>query len=236
MSRFINRYIKSRRASGFFLLAFIAATPFLFSAVAKKRERLFLPDQKNKWHTWLAQSGRNNDPKQVFRFEGNVLHVSGEEFGYIVTAKKYRNFHLTLRFKWGEKKYPPREKEKRDAGILYHVNFYNGDKIWPRSLECQVQEGDCGDFWMTDSTTIVQNDTLTPPRNWFRVIKIRDAEKPNGEWNKVEVKVKDGRITHLVKGQVVNTAGLGNTKEGHILLQSEGAEIFYRDVQVEEYD
>ena len=37
---------------------------------------------------------------------------------------------------------------------MYHVILYSGDKVWPRSLEYQVQEGDCGDFWMTDSTTI----------------------------------------------------------------------------------
>ncbi|MEO8405902.1 MAG: DUF1080 domain-containing protein, partial [Chitinophagaceae bacterium] len=136
--------------------------------------------------------------------------------------------------KWGEKKYPPRDKDKRDAGVLYHINLYSGDKVWPRSLEYQIQEGDCGDFWMTDSTTIVYKDTLTVPKNWLRAIKLKDAEKPTGEWNKVEVIVKDGMITHLLNGEVVNKAGLGNTKEGNILIQCEGAEIFYRNAEIEE--
>ena len=108
----------------------------------------------------------------------------GQDFAYIATEKKYSKFRLTLEFKWGEKKYPPRENAKRDAGILYHVDLYSGDKIWPRSLEYQIQEGDCGDFWMTDSTTIIHNDTLTThQKNEFNVIKTKNAEKTKGTWN-----------------------------------------------------
>lgn len=218
--------------TGFPALVIMAAVPFLFFSLPKKKTRLFLPDKKGEWHTWLAKSGKN-DPKNVFQFEDGVLHVSGEDFGYIVTEKKYSNFHFTVEFKWGEKKYPPREKEKRDGGILYHIDFYNGDKVWPRSLEYQVQEGDCGDFWMTDSTTIIYKDTLTLPQKGLRAIKLKDAEKPNGQWNKAEVIVQNGRITHLLNGEVVNKGALGNTRDGYLLLQSEGAELYYRNAEVE---
>ncbi len=218
------------------VIALTAVIPFLFSYTSKNKERLFLPDKKNEWYTWMEKSGRNNDPKNVFHFEKKVLHVSGEVVGYIATIKKYSDFHLTLQFKWGTKKYPPRLNEKRDGGVLYHVNFYSGDKIWPRSLEYQIQEGDCGDFWMTDSTTIIFHDTLTVPKPWLRGTKFKDAEKPNGEWNKCEVIVKDGSITHIINGVVVNWGKLGNTKEGHIVLQSEWAEIYYKDVVVEELE
>jgi hypothetical protein len=222
------------RHNNFFCgIVVIAATSLLFFPAKQKKTKLFLPGQKSEWHTWLSRS-KNQDPGKVFQFEGDVLHVSGEEFGYITTEKKYRDFHFTVEFKWGEKKYPPRENAKRDAGIMYHVILYSGDKIWPRSLEYQVQEGDCGDFWMTDSTTIRYRDTLTPLRNSFRVAKIKDAEKPNGQWNKAEVIVKNGKITHLLNGEIVITAELGNTREGTLLLQSEGAELFYRNAEVEE--
>jgi hypothetical protein len=223
--------MREKKLSGILLIT--AAIPFLVSLKQPMKEKLFLPNQKGQWYTWLTQS-KKEDPKKVFQFDGDILHVSGEEFGYITTVKKYGDFHFTVEFKWGEKKYPPRMNAKRDAGIMYHVMFYSGDKIWPRSLEYQVQEGDCGDFWMTDSTTIRYNDTLTPSRNSFRVAKVRDAEKPNGQWNKAEVIVKDGKITHLLNGEVVITASLGNTREGTILLQSEGAELFYRNAEVEE--
>ena len=198
------------------------------------QKKIFEPDKKTEWYTYTSKTGKNNDSLKVFQFEKDVLHVSGEVTGYIATIKKYSDFHFTVEFKWGEKRYPPRENQKRDAGILYHVNFYSGDKIWPRSLEYQIQEGDCGDFWMTDSTTIIHSDTLTQPMRGLRVIKLKDAEKPKGEWNKAEVIVQNGNITHILNGEIVNTGKLGNTKEGNILLQSEFAEVYYRNMQVEE--
>jgi hypothetical protein len=217
------------------IIKLTAVAAFLFSHVATSaQQKIFLPGSKNEWYTFTSQSGKNNDTANVFLFEKDILHVSGAETGYIATKKKYGNFHFTVEFKWGEKKYPPRENEKRDAGILYHVDLYSGDKVWPRSLEYQVQESDCGDFWMTDSTTIIFHDTLTKPKNWLRAAKSKDAEKPNGEWNKAEVIVENGTITHIINGEIVNSGKLGNTKEGHILLQSEYAEIYYRNMMVEE--
>ncbi len=216
-------------------ISFTLVLPLFLLSPPKKKTKLFLPNKKAEWHTFLNGGvGKNNDPKNVFVFEGDVLHVSGNGFGYITTEKNYGDFHFTVEFKWGEKRYPPRENAKRDAGIMYHVILYSGDKVWPRSLEYQIQEGDCGDFWMTDSTTIRHADSLTTAVRSLRIIKSKDAEKPKGEWNKAEVIVKKGKITHLLNGEIVNEGGLGNTKTGNILLQSEGAEIYYRNAVVEE--
>lgn len=217
-------------------LFLLAVFFFLASILLQAQKKIFTPENKNEWYTYVIGDGKDNDTHKVFQFEKEVLHVSGELVGYMATKKKYGNFHFTVEFKWGEKRYPPRENQKRDAGILYHVDLYSGDKIWPRSLEYQIQEGDCGDFWMTDSTTIIFNDTLTQPKNWLRAAKTKDAEKPYGEWNKAEVIVKDGNITHLLNGEIVNTAKLGNTKNGGIVLQSEYAEIYYRNMRVKELD
>jgi hypothetical protein len=212
------------------LLLLIVSGSFI---TQKKKTKLFLPGNKSEWYTWLEKSGKNNDPKKVFRFEGNILHVSGEEFGYICTEKKYSNFKLTFQFKWGEKKFSPRENEKRDAGVLYLANHYKGDKIWPRSFEFQIQEGDCGDFWMTDSTTIMYKGQITPSERWHREIKYSDTEKPNGQWNKVEIIISNGKITHLLNGVIVNEGTDPSIKEGYIILQSEGAEIYYRNTELE---
>jgi hypothetical protein len=195
---------------------------------------IFQPSDSTGWHIYTSRNG-NSDPQKVFSFEDGTIHVSGQDFGYLITNKQYANFHFIVEFKWGEKKYPPRENAKRDAGILYHADIYNGDKIWPRSLEFQIQEGDCGDFWMTDSTTITLADTLTTRAEAFRVEKTKDAEKPYGEWNVAEVIVKDGFIVHMLNRQMVNIARSGNTSTGYIVLQSEGAEIFYRKPRIREY-
>lgn len=215
------------------LALLFAMLPFCF-LTAQKKEQLFRPNDKDAWYSYTPESGRNNDTGNVFDVGKKKIHVSGKEFGYLSTKKSYGDFHLSLEFKWGEKKYPPRENAKRDAGILYHVDYYDGDIIWPRSLEYQIQEGDCGDFWMTDSTTIVYKGMMTKPGENINAVKTLDAEKPHGKWNKAEVIVKGGEITHLLNGKVVNTGSLGSTKSGQIVIQSEGAELYYRNIVVEE--
>jgi len=171
---------------------------------------------------------RNSDPEGIFKVKDGLIHVLGKEFGYIATEKEYDDFHLTVEFKWGDLKFAPRLDKRRDSGILYRFPADKEDKVWPHSLECQIQEGDCGDFWMVSGTTIVAGGATQD--RYFQ--KTRDAEKATGEWNTVEVIADGGRCTHLVNGVVVNEGTEASVSRGRIVLQSEGAEIFYRKVEL----
>src|SRR5260370_12446040 len=57
-------------------------------------------DLKN-FDTFLTGTGLNSDPGHVFQLENGVIHVSGKEFGYLITKKSYQNFYLRSSFKWG---------------------------------------------------------------------------------------------------------------------------------------
>jgi 3-keto-disaccharide hydrolase len=107
--------------------------------------------------TFLQSHGLNNDPDQVFRVEKAVVHVSGKEFGYIITKQEFSNYYLRAEFKWGEGTYAPREGHARDSGVLYHVQ--GPQKVWPTSIEFQILEGGTGDFWLTDGGAITANGT-----------------------------------------------------------------------------
>ena len=186
------------------------------------------------WYTYLTDHGKNDDPDRVFQIENGMLHISGQSFGYLASEKSYANFHFTAEFKWGEKKYPPRENEKRDNGICYYVPLEMPDKVWPLSVEFQVQEGDCGDFWLIEGSTIIVNGERTVSKDYQRVPKILDAEKPTGEWNIIEIIAKDGKLIHKINGVIVNQGTECSEHSGRILIQSEGAEIFYRSIAIEE--
>ena len=73
------------------------------------------------WYTFLKTKGKNNDPDTVFSVNNGLLKITGKEFGYIITERSFDNFHLVVEFRWGEKKYPPRENKVRDNGICYYV-------------------------------------------------------------------------------------------------------------------
>ena len=217
----------------YFSCCFTLLAVLLFSSsVAQEFKPLFNGKNIDGWYTFLRTKGKNNDPDTVFSVNNGLLKITGKEFGYIITEKKYSDFHLVVEFKWGEKKYPPRETRVRDNGICYHV--VDTDKVWPRSVECQIQEGDCGDFWLIDSVTAVVDGVRTLPSKNQRLVKKKDAEKPTGEWNRIEVISKKGKCTHIVNGEVVNEVDDASRTSGRILIQSEGAEIYYRKIELKE--
>ena len=79
--------------------------------------------------------GSDRDPLKVFTVVGNVdgrpaIRISGEVFGELRTKGAFKDYHLKLQFKWGEKKWPPRDRPEtpRDSGLLYHVH----NRAWSR--------------------------------------------------------------------------------------------------------
>jgi hypothetical protein len=60
----------------------------------------------------------------------------------------------------------------------------------------------------------------------------RDVEKPAGEWNRTEVICDGDSITNIVNGYVVNAATKSSLTKGKIIIQSEGAEILFRKIEV----
>jgi hypothetical protein len=195
---------------------------------------------------FVRTKGLNSDPDGVFRVENGVVHVSGTEHGYFITKESFRNYRLHAEFKWGEGTFGERAGKARDSGILYHTQGPN--KVWPRSLELQIQEGATGDFWMTDSAAVTGRDgvRVIGPRGssrpifrfgrgaWRDVAGYRDPngdpERPHGEWNEVEVIARGDTVRHYVNGKLVNEGMHPFPSEGKIVFQSEGAELYFRNI------
>ena len=102
-------------------------------------------------YTFLQDTQRA-DPRRVFRVTNGQLHVTGDGLGSLITNKEYRDYHLVLEFKWGEKTYRDRQNKTKDTGLLIHSQGadggYNG--IWMPSFEVQIIEGGMGDFIMVN--------------------------------------------------------------------------------------
>lgn len=60
----------------------------------------------------------------------------------------------------------------------------------------------------------------------------KDVESPFGEWTRLETICKDDTFTILVNGQVVNKATDLNVTSGRILIQTEGAEMWVRKIEL----
>ena len=90
-------------------------------------------DLKN-FDTFLKSTGLNSDSEGVFRVEKGEIHVSGKEFGYLITKNTYQNFYLRAEFKWGEGTYGSREGKARDSGILYNVQGEQKSPVPPSMI------------------------------------------------------------------------------------------------------
>lgn len=194
--------------------------------------------------TVLKTHGMNHDPEGVFQVKDGVLHISGSEFGYVITRKEFENYYLRAEFKWGTATYAPRASQTRDSGILYHVT--GPLNVWPRAIEFQIQEGGTGDIWLVEGPSLTVHGKGVK-KDWpcfdrlgkgpFKDITgYRDptgeVEKPRGEWNLLELIADHDRVTYLVNGKLVNEGEGADPARGRILIQSEGAEVFFRNVEL----
>jgi hypothetical protein len=213
-----------------------------------KAEVLFNGKDLSHFDTFIKSTGLNADPAHIFAVENGVIHVSGKEMGYIITRQEYKNYYLRAEFKWGEGTFAPRAGQARDSGILYNIQGEN--KVWPRSVEFQINEGCTGDFWMTDGAALTGKDgqRVTGPTGsalkidrfnkgeFKNVTGYRDPtnelEKPHGQWNVVEMVNRDGHVWQYVNGKLANEGTDAFPTTGKILFQSEGAEIFFRKIKL----
>jgi hypothetical protein len=193
---------------------------------------------------------------------GLVLRISGEVYGCLFTRQSYENYHLRLQVKWGKDKYEPRINKLKDSGILYHSIGEAGAEYWRSwmlSQEFQVMEGHMGDFWCQANSAIdirsfpsesVMNRVADEKQPFgtfkkgtdFYCMRSGNYESPAGEWTTLELICYEGKSLHIVNGHVVmvlkdSRYTLPDQKEvpltrGRIQLQSEAAEVFYRNIQI----
>jgi geranylgeranyl transferase type-2 subunit beta len=107
--------------------------------------KLFNGKDKSGLYSWLKGSG-HKDPKKVFTVLDGLIHVSGEDLGYLAAEKEYRDYHLIVEYKWGEKTYG--SKTVRNSGILLHAIGPDGGAggTWMSCIECQLAQGCVGDL------------------------------------------------------------------------------------------
>ncbi len=194
-----------------------------------------------------------------------IIRISGEGWGAISTIKEYENYHFQLKFKWGDLSWGQKKNKKKDSGLLYHcVGPHGADYgAWMRSQEFQIEEGNCGEYWgvaggMEDIPAIqnADSDYVYNPAgkvytfsanspNGRHCRKAIDAEKPSGEWNTLDLYCYGDTSVHVINGKVMmvlyNSGQLENGKalplvKGKLQIQSEGAEVFYKDIKIQPVD
>lgn len=234
--------------------------------------RLFNGKDLSGFYPWLKKTGRE-DPSGVFRVVDGMIRASDDDLGYLATERSYKDYRLTLEYKWGRRN--PRDKYVRNSGVLLHGTGPDGSAggVWMTSIECQLAQGCEGDLIVIPGKTaegkpfpaIITSHTVTAADGrtrwdpsgkptvysgkqfWWskhqvgfkELIDTRgrdDVASPLGEWTRVECICAGKRITIKVNGQIVNACFDAHPAEGEILLQTEGHEVYFRNVELHPLD
>jgi len=200
---------------------------------------------------------------EIFKVEDGAIRVYGDAADQstqarytLVTVGRYRKYKLWLEYKWGTKKFAPYTdlvRYPRDAGVLFHLHGAT-QQVWPPSIEFQIKDGTTGDIFAIyarctsladDGGTVFVSaaaggtEKLVNGSNGF----VQHGRSENFEvpdWNQLLLEVDGGTATFSVNGHVVNQVLSVMDKTGSpvasgaIALQAEHAEVYYRNIELQE--
>ena len=137
-------------------------------------------------------------------------------------------------------------------------------RAWMLGQEFQVMEGHIGDYWSLANSAI-DVKAFIPEGNMNSVadysqsflpigsgtgnsgfcLRTLNNETPNNGWTTVELICFKGKSLHIVNGKVVMVLANSRYRDGNkdvpmtkgkIQIQSEAAEVFYKDIQIQPID
>ena len=175
--------------------------------------------------TWMVRDG--------------LLICSGHPIGVMRSEKQYENFILHIEWRHME--------PGGNSGVFVWSNAQPvPGKRLPDGVEVQMLELDWVNLNKRDGKKppvayvhgelFGVNGVETVPDNprGRRSKSIENRAKGRGEWNVYDVVAVDGVIKLSVNGKFVNGISRSTQKKGYLCLESEGAEIHFRNIQIME--
>jgi hypothetical protein len=223
------------------LQIFIALTLGLHSIVHAQNSSLKfgkesgLEQKKATQITWIPV---NTDP-DTWTLRKDELICSGKPIGVMRSEKQYENFILHVEwmhmeaggnsgvFIWSDAK--PGESNRLPNGVevqmleLDWVNLNKRDGVTPPIAYVQGEL-----FGVGGVQTVPDNPRGT------RSMSLEGRCKGKGEWNTYDVVCVDGTVKLSINGKFVNGLSKASQKKGYLCLESEGAEIHFRNFSITE--
>lgn len=161
-----------------------------------------------------------------------MIHSSGKPICELRTDRMYENFILELEYQ--------HLVAGGNAGV-----FIWGDAItargqpFVRAIEVQVLDGRNTDNYTSHGDVFpIHGAKMTPdrphPGGWDRSLPSERRAKPAGEWNHYRITARNGTLKLAVNGKEVSGGYDISPRKGYIHLESEGGEVLYRNIRIQE--
>ncbi len=199
-------------------------------------KQLFNGRDLSGWHVDVPDMDRTDTVvRNPFIVRDSLLVSLGTPNGHLITDSVYENYRLEVQYRF--------VGEPGNCGVLVHASTPRAlYKMFPKSLEVQMEHGNAGDFWciVEDIKVPEMEKRRGPKENWGitegkerRVVNLTDnSEKPLGEWNTMIIECKGNTIKVWENGDLVNDGFDCTVNKGNIAVQAEGAEVEFRKIEM----
>ena len=212
-----------------FLFLSVISSGVLFS------ESLFNGKDLSGWTMDVPALDKKPNLAKPFTVRNGMLVSLGKPAGHLLTEKEYANYRLEVEYRFAGK--------PGNCGVLVHASkLRNLYKMYPKSIEVQMNHQHAGDFWC-----IVENIKVPdmekrrgPKKNWGitegkarRILNLTDgSENPVGEWNAMTIECSGHEVKVWVNGDLVNHGFDCTAKSGKLSIQAEGSEVEFRKLDI----
>ncbi len=181
-----------------------------------------------------------NTAKDTWSVRDGLLVCTGRPIGVMRTEKQYENF--VLHIEWRHM-----EAGGNSGTFIWSEGSVPAGRRLPKGLEVQMLELDWVKLHKRNDGTLppiayVHGEVFgagglkTVPDNprGSRSKSVENRCKGKGQWNTYVVVAVDGVVKLSVNGKFVNGISKASVKKGYICLESEGAEIHFRNIKIME--
>ena len=187
------------------------------------------------WYPDVPEMDTNSQAKSPFIVRNGLLVSLASPRGHLVSNEEFSNYRLVVEYRFAD--------SAGNCGVLVHASTPRAlYKMFPQSLEVQMESGNAGDFWciLEDIEVPDMEKRRGPKAEWGagegkkrRILNLTDgSENPLGEWNQMVIECRNATIKVWVNGQLVNEGTNCTASKGHIALQAEGTEVEFRKVEL----
>ncbi|AOW10167.1 3-keto-disaccharide hydrolase [Flavobacterium gilvum] len=206
----------------------VTALLFILNSCAVKQTSLTMND----WYAFTKSNSERQEPSKVYEFSDGMIRMYGDENSCLMTKKSYKNFELTLEYRWNIEEKFNKRKSLKNSGVMYNIPLDASDRIWPKGIQFQIKENSTGDFIFLDNVTAKVNGKLIEAGASVVSPKFLANEQPYGEWNTCVIKSFNGKITQYLNGKLINECVEATSIEGKISLNYESSPIDFKNIVI----
>jgi hypothetical protein len=173
-----------------------------------------------------------NTAPDTWTVKDGMIVCNGKPNGFLRTEKTFRDFVLEM--EWQHR------VPKGNAGLFVWAEPHQAEGVpFPKSIEVQIMDGvETPNYTSQGDVFSIHGAKMTPdrphPAGWERCLPSERRTKPAGEWNRYRVTCKAGTLKLEINGREVSGGYDIEPRTGHICLEAEGSEVWFRNLTVRE--